>query len=105
MVGTKKAHVWAKRVAAFERSGESRRAWCAGQGLSPNTLDYWRVRLRGGNAAPSLVPIVVESGSQSSGAHGAPGVDIELPGGVRIRATANVDAAWLSAVLRGMVGC
>ena len=31
-------------VEAFERSGQSRREFCAATGLSPHTLDYYRRR-------------------------------------------------------------
>ena len=105
MAESSKAQQWAKRIAAFEGSGLSRRAWCLKQGLNPNTLDYWRSRLRGahpatGARAKALVPIVV-TGSGAA----APGIQIALVGGTQVRAPCGVDAAWLSALVRGLSGC
>jgi hypothetical protein len=97
-----KADLWLKRVRAFERSGLRRRQWCDRNGVALATLDYWRSRLR--TAAPvsqSLVPIVVTDAPSSCGSS-APGViEIECAG-VRLRADAGVDAAWLCSVLRGL---
>jgi hypothetical protein len=44
--------MWARRLAACERSGLSRRAWCAAQGVNVHTLDYWRYVLPLGVAQP-----------------------------------------------------
>jgi putative transposase len=38
---------WRTLVSAFERSGETRRAFCARHGVPISTLDWWRKRLRG----------------------------------------------------------
>ena len=35
-----------KLVAEYLRSGQSRREFCAGRGISVTTFDYWRLRLR-----------------------------------------------------------
>jgi hypothetical protein len=101
MAQSSKAHQWAKRIAAFEGSGLSRRAWCVQQGLNPHTLDYWRSRLREADpaaASAALVPIVVADNDAAC-------VEIALPGGTRVRAPDTVDAAWLSALVRGLSGC
>jgi len=101
-----KAQQWAKWIAAFEGSGLSRRAWCLKQGLNPNTLDYWRSRLRRadptatGARASALVPVVVAGGDTA-----VADIEIALPGGTRVRAPSTVDAAWLSALVRGLSGC
>lgn len=97
-LGGQKAQVWMKRVAAFERSGLSRRAWCGRQGLNASTLDYWRRQL-GERAVPELVPIVVSGGVVTAD------IEIALPGGTRVRVPGTVDAVWLSALLRGIGGC
>lgn len=117
MAKTEKARLWAKRIAAFERSGMSRRTWCAGQGLNASTLDYWRVRLRtvaarvpqrtqdnspGSATTPIVVPIVVEPTHARRA--GGP-VEIDLPGRVRLHVVPGVDAAWLAALIRGVAGC
>jgi transposase-like protein len=107
MAESSKAQQWAKRIVAFEGSGLNRRAWCRQQGLNPNTLDYWRSRLRranpvapGARASAALVPIVVAGGDTA-----VPDIEIALPSGTRVRARSAVDAAWLSALMRGLSGC
>lgn len=107
MAESSKAQQWAKRIAAFEGSGVSRRAWCQRQGLNPNTLDYWRSRLRqtnvaatGAQASAALVPIVVAGNSAATAS-----IEIALPSGTRVRATSEADPVWLSALVRGLSGC
>jgi hypothetical protein len=107
MMESSKAQQWAKRIAAFEGSGVSRRTWCVQQGLKESTFDYWRSRLRRATAvAPSaqanatLIPVVV-AGSEAT----APSIEIALPQGTRVCAPSTVDAIWLSDLVRGLFGC
>ncbi len=96
---------WRKRVSAFEQSGLTRKAWCARAGVAVATLDYWRTRLRGGGAGSvqALVPIVVsDEPALSARCAGAGTIEIDLGGGVRLRADAQVNAQWLASVLRGL---
>lgn len=64
-----KAALWLERMAAFEASGQPRRAWCAAQGVNVNTFGYWRHRLGELEAAEppkpatALLPITVSSRS------------------------------------------
>ena len=83
----------AKRMRAFERSGLSRRAWCAQEKVPLSTLDYWRLRLR--RTAATLVPVVVDSVPVAK--------QIEIAvGDVQLRLPVGVDADWLCRVLRGL---
>ena len=90
-----KEKVWAKRMRAFERSGLSRRSWCAQEKVPLSTLDYWRRRLRQREASPTLVPVVVDSAPR------AERIEIML-GDVQLRLPRGVDADWLCRVLRGL---
>jgi hypothetical protein len=95
---------WRKRVLAFERSGLTRVAWCAREGVATATLDYWRRRSRAvvEGLKPALIPIVV-SDTRVAEAVGTGGtLEIDLGGGVRLRADAQVSAQWLASVLRGL---
>jgi len=91
-----KARLWAERIAGFERSKLSRRAWCRQEGLNPNTLDYWRSRLR--PATKALVPIVVAEPEGAS-------VEIALAGGTRVRVARTVEVKWLVELVRGLSAC
>ena len=92
---TAKAKLWAKRMRAFERSGLSRRAWCAQEKISMATLDYWRLRLKLHESTPALVPIVVDAAPATTR------IEITL-GDVQLRLPSGVDADWLCRVLRGL---
>lgn len=132
MADSKKARMWVRRVAAFQRSGQTRRAWCEARGLSANTLDYWRVRLRDGAPASrrstravktqtvtkkvvsrcrALVPIVVDAAKHAASSDRSLGdappalVEIALPSGARIRVGPGADADWLSTVLCALLAC
>ncbi len=112
MAESEKARAWVDRVEAFESSGLSRRAWCRQQGLKPNTLDYWRKRLRTRDAAvdsvlPEVVPIVVatECGDRATAPSTSGVVSIDLPQGVCVRADVCMDATWLATLVRGIAGC
>ena len=90
-----KEKVWAKRTRAFERSGLSRRVWCAREKVPLSTLDYWRRRLRQRDVASALVPVVVDAAPR------AERVEISL-GDVELRLPTTVDTAWLCSLLRGL---
>lgn len=87
--------MWSKRVAAFVRSGQSRRVWCAAHGVSVGSLDAWRYRLQR-EVASGLVPVVVAEPAPSTAM-------IELSSGrVTLRLPPGTDAAWLAALVRGL---
>jgi len=108
MAKTEKEELWTRRMAEWEGSGTSRRQWCAANGLSVYTFDYWRHRLRR-RAAPKpaprqrLVPVVVKP------APGAPAsavtIEIALPGGIALRAPATVETRWLATLVREIGAC
>lgn len=89
-----KTRLWSERIEAFERSGQSRRAWCRQAGLNPNTLDYWRARFRA-KPGTALVPIVVND-------IGTADIEVALPTGMRLRVRSGTDAVWLASVLRAL---
>lgn len=92
-----KEELWAKRVRGFERSGLSRRAWCAQEKVPLSTLDYWRLRLQAREPKPALVPVVVEDSQVLVSGR----IEVSL-GDVQLRLPATVDAAWLCSLLRGL---
>lgn len=105
-----KQRQWARRVAAFERSGLGRHAWCKAQGLAAHSLDYWRQRLRerparAGGRSKGLIPILVDPGVASPTPSSSPMVEFALTGGVRLRAPVGIDASWLASLVRGLDAC
>lgn len=104
-----KAALWLQRMAAFEASGQRRRAWCAAQGLNVNTFGYWRHRLGElAAAAPpepatALVPIAVRSRSALLPTPTTSVIELEWPGGLRLRTTLGVPE--LGALVRALSPC
>lgn len=108
MAKADKRQMWARRIAACERSGMSRRAWCAAQGVNVHTLAYWRYRLRQPAVAAArkarskaLVPIMVKAPSNAAAAM----IEIALTSGVTLRAPVSAEAAWLAQVVRELARC
>ena len=105
-----KAALWSKRLAVCERSGLSRRDWCAAHGINVHTFDYWRYRLRARPPAKlvrskrrsqALVPIVVSGAASASTAST---ITLRLPGGIELSA-ASFDARWLADLVRELGAC
>jgi hypothetical protein len=94
---------WRERVAGFERSGQRADAWCARHGVSLKSLLRWRRALADSVLTPTptqtLVPILVAARQPVAPNVGE--VRIEI-GGMLLFAGAQVDAAWLAALLRGL---
>ena len=106
---TDKRRLWARRIAAWERSGLGRRAWCASHGVNVHTLDYWRYRLRRvvtvaakrKARSNALVPIMVKVPLNAAAAM----IEIALTSGVTLRAPVSTEATWLAQVVRELSRC
>ncbi len=90
------ASEWQELVEAYQRSGESRRAFCARHGVSVNTLAWWQWRLRQESiltrrsSAASSVPLFVEVESaptvgEQAGSPTPWDVELDLGGGMTLR--------------------
>jgi transposase-like protein len=105
MAESSKREQWSERIAAWGRSGLSRRAWCDKHGINVHTLDYWRRRLGGESGVGKrkrqgkLVPIVV-----SATAAPMP-FDVLLPAGVQLRVPAGADVAQVAQLVRALCAC
>ena len=95
-----KQALWARRVGAFEGSGQTRRAYCERRGLAVRSLDYWRRRLSSSSEAaevPAFVPLQVRSVEPPAEA-----LQLECAGGARLTLPRDCDPAWLAQVLSGL---
>ena len=73
----KRTH-WEKRIAEWESSGQSQKAFCAERGLPLSTFQWWRARIKQRqrlNAARSFLPIAAEVSA----------VEVELRSKTRMR--------------------
>jgi hypothetical protein len=69
---------WAKRIAEWQRSGQSQRVFCAQRGLALSTFQWWRRQEKQREAAqmpPAFLPIAM----------GVSAVEIELRSRTRMR--------------------
>lgn len=94
-----KRTMWSKRIQAWERSGQSRAAFCTARQLNLHTFDYWRRALRT-VSPPALVPVVVKSSPVAA----AP-IDVWLPNGIRLQVPPGSDATLLRLLLDVLRAC
>lgn len=107
MADAGKREVWIRRMAAWTRSGLSRRAWCGKHGLNVHTFDYWRRRLRAEpkprrgrrSTGKGLVPIVVAP------ALAVAAVELRLPDGLQLSIPPGADPAQVAALIRALQEC
>ena len=107
---------WSRRVARWERSGLSARAFGEREGIEPRQLSWWKWRLRSGTArspsssssSPTFVPVRVvrsdpgadiDSRIDMRERSSAVALEIVAPSGVRIRVLPGFDEATLERVL------
>ena len=92
---------------AFERSGMSERAFAEGLGVRDGTFRRWvraRHRVRSGEAGPTgttgpiaLVEAVLDGGEGAGGS-----VEVETPGGLKVRLARREDIALAVELLRAL---
>jgi hypothetical protein len=105
MVESSKQAAWAGRMASWERSGLSRRAWCDRHDVNVHTFDYWRRRLREApvlrkrKARTSLVPIVVAAAAPVEP------LELVLPSGIRLRVPSDANMVWVAGLVRALGTC
>lgn len=106
-----KREQWAERIAAWERSGLSRRVWCAEHGVNVHTLDYWRRQLGGRRQGPrprkagaALVPVMVAPLPSPAPAP-APGLTVRLPNGLVLQVPLAADAARVAQWVQSLQAC
>lgn len=95
-----KRTAWNRRVEAWERSGQTRAAFCAARGLKLHTFDYWRRVLRK-SPVREWVPVVVAPEQASA----AQPMEIVLPNGIRLQVTPGSDLSSLRALVQALRAC
>lgn len=85
--------LWAERLARFAHAEQSVAAFCAQEGVSPNSFFYWKRRLAQPaipDAGPVFLPVRV--------APAAP-VEVVLPTGITLRVAAGCDLAFVRSLI------
>ena len=119
--GTGRQAYWRRQIEAQGRSGLSRAAFCAQQGLRPGTLSFWKWKLareagptaragatmRRRTPPPAFVPVQVAARTAERGRPTVPNdveLELRLSAGRELRLRGRVDPGWLVQVLRGLEG-
>lgn len=89
---------WRETVAAWEQSGQSVRAFCAGRGLQEASFYAWRRTLRGRERRPAGQPQATGATLVPLRVIAAPVLEVVLPAGVVVRVPAGADAAAVGTV-------
>ena len=71
---------WRELIARFEKSGESPRDFCEQEGISPESLRRWRIKLSSEPEQSAFVPVTSEPSSPTSWT-----LEITLPDGFSLR--------------------
>jgi hypothetical protein len=91
---------WLKRMRAWERSGQTRAAFCRSRGLNVHTFDYWRRALR--RASTALVPVVVAQEAAHPAADAV--IEVMLADGIRLRVPPGSEAQ-VGAIVSALRAC
>jgi transposase-like protein len=89
---------WRERIAAQERSGLTIQRFCKEQGLTEQSFYVWRKRLR--EQQEPMRFALVETGTARP--ESAPGVEVVLTTGERLRIGTGVDVTVLRKVLEAL---
>lgn len=93
---------WAKRIEAWQASGQSAAAFCRSRGLAYSQFVYWQ-RVLGASAlrddGAALVPVVVVDAEAAPSSPMA--VELDLPHGIRLR-LASTSVADVITLVRGL---
>ena len=91
--------LWADRLARFPGSGLSVAAFCALEGVLPNSFYYWKRQLAdaaaGPSAAPLFLPVRVAPGAT---------VEIALPSGAVLRLAPGCDPSFVRSLVDALAG-
>jgi transposase len=91
--------LWAQRLSRFAAAEQSAAAFCAAEGVSPNSFFYWKRRLAGPavapDAGPRFLPVRVAPPSP---------VEVVLPGGAVLRLSPGCDLAFVRSLVGALAG-
>lgn len=115
MAPRRNAKEWARLIRELERSGQTPRAFARARGIRPETLTWWRWRLRseGKQAAGpkatrvklvAVTPSASEPDDRSAGADAAPAWELTSPSGHTLRVYDRAGLGVLEAALSALAG-
>ena len=99
MVNKEREQLWQERIAQWQASGTSMRAYAMEHGFPVRQVGYWVRRLTKSRAMPALLPVRVASAAgAAAAATGAMGLRSER--GWTLTLPGDVPATWLAELMR-----
>lgn len=89
---------WVEIVEAWERSGESQRAFAAKRGVRLTTLQSRIYRRRRERSSSRLVEVRVSPAARDFGP-----AEIVLPNGVTVRVATGTEPTWATALIKALL--
>jgi len=91
--------LWAERLARFAAAEQPVTAFCAAEGVSPNSFFYWKRQLAApaavGAGGPLFLPVRVTPASP---------VEVVLPNGAVLRVAPGCDLAFVRTLINALTG-
>ena len=97
VVNSKREKVWQERVAQWQASGLSQRAYAIEQGFPIRQVSYWIRRLAGAQALPAPLPVRVAQGFAE-----AVQINLRSEKGWTLTLPSDVPASWLAELMRAL---
>ena len=88
--------VWQERVAQWQASGLSQRAYAIEQGFSARQVSYWVRRLADVQSSPALIPVRVTPASATDA------ISLRSEDGWTLTLPRDVPASWLAELIRAL---
>ncbi len=96
-VDLEREKLWQERVAQWQASGRSQRAYAIEQGFPVRHVGYWVRRLAGAQTVPALLPVRVTPGVAAAGA-----INLRSENGWTLALPSDVPASWLAELMRAL---
>ena len=97
MKNSEREQVWQARVAQWQASGLSQRAFAIEQGFPVRQVGYWVRRLTGAQAAPALLPVRVAPAASPAAA-----INLRSERGWTLTLPGDVPARWLAELMQAL---
>jgi hypothetical protein len=97
VANSEREQLWQERVAQWQASGLSQRAYASEQGFSPRQVSYWVRRLTGAHALPSLMPVRVRPSIAAVAA-----ISLRSEHGWTVTLPRDVPPSWLAELMRAL---
>ncbi len=100
MANIEREQLWVERVAQWQASGVSQRAWAIEQGFPVRQVGYWVRRLAKSHSAPTLLPVRLTTPLSSAPA--AVAITGCSERGWTLTVPSDVPASWLAELMRAL---